>query len=1248
MSLPDLLKHIYHNATDEVIRRGKKIFHTGGVQILESDHLTETVTFRVRNDIYYNHYKVVVENYGNGSKLSTRCQCPYNMGIVCRHEAAALFQLNDLLQSGYFNHVKIDYDQKHTVVRMRQITTHFLKLFSDRLLFDQAADLVTGDHVDILEGKNGVVKAEVKVGKKIFPILLKQNEERFFDTSCTCDEKRYPLCIHKVAGFLKLYHAHGENYFSTIRDWDAEKNKLLALYGYSLEDDLKGKFAFSFHEGRLSMRVLNPSIKKIALQTTTPEKTVIPEVPQDQRMAVVIEAGAKSFPNVDFKLISGTANEANDALKGKVEELDVNQYISSVGLNEEEKNLINALRKINTEELIKSLKRDSPFGDFWDSLPKELKEGPSQELQHQIWEFYWPKYTNFVKQFHEFPFIYFLEEGKNLVARNIQKLQLSEKNFKVQVFVRPLSKHKENSDIAMQLKIAIEEDVLDFKELNILNSGLILYKQSLYVADYVATIQALALFNKKPAVAIPTAQWPAFLENTLLPLSDSIPVEFDDSLIVNLKIKEPHIQLELKETEKTLVFKPLFVYGDVQKEWLDFEPIKKSANGKVEIQQRDEPAEQSFLTFMRHLHPSMQESRKAAAFWLNSKEAMQGNWYFEFMDKLQQKEIEVVGYEKLKQLKINPNKPITKLQISSGIDWFDAKIDVQFGDEKVSLAAIKKAFNKKQNFITLSDNSLGLLPQEWMEKYSLMIKLGNVKSANELKLKKFHFSALDSVKDEIQEADVLEHIMEKRERLSSFDYGNHLNVHIPDNVQAELRPYQQAGFQWMNFLEETGWGGILADDMGLGKTLQTLTILQHYQNLNPDALFLVVCPTTLMYNWQNELKKYTPSISFQIHHGPQRTSSIETLKRKNLIITSYGTLRSDIALLEQMEFDYIVLDESQTIKNPLSLVAKASLRLKGKNKLALSGTPVQNNTFDLYAQMNFLNPGMLGTMEFFRNEFATPIDKNQEQEAKENLRRLIHPFLMRRTKEQVAPDLPEKSEVIMYCEMGPKQRKIYELYKNSFRARILGEIDERGLGKVQLSVLTGLMKLRQICDSPAILNDEEYANENHSIKIQELMRSILENTGNHKSLVFSQFLGMLHLIREELEKQKIPYVYFDGGTSSADREKAITDFQEKDDVRVFLISLKAGGVGLNLTAADYVYIVDPWWNPAVEQQAIDRTHRIGQTKNIFAYRMICKDTIEEKILLLQERKLSLVKDLVNEENAFLKKLTKEDIEYLLS
>jgi non-specific serine/threonine protein kinase len=569
---------------------------------------------------------------------------------------------------------------------------------------------------------------------------------------------------------------------------------------------------------------------------------------------------------------------------------------------------------------------------------------------------------------------------------------------------------------------------------------------------------------------------------------------------------------------------------------------------------------------------------------------------------------------------------------------------VTFGDQQVRIADIKKALSDKQTVVPLADGSLGILPQEWLSKYSLLFKVGEGSTAH-LRLSKYQFSVIDELYDQRDDSELQIELEEKFEKLRQFKKIR--KVAPPKHLRPVLRPYQATGFQWLNFLQESGCGGILADDMGLGKTIQALTMLEHFEKTTGHLKALVVCPTTLLYNWENEIKKFTPGMEYFIHHGGQRTRAVADLMPHHIIITTYGTLRSDIVLLQQINFDYAVLDESQAIKNPNSKVAKAACLLTATHRLCMSGTPLQNNTFDIYAQMNFLNPGLLGSNEFFRNEFATPIDKFGEKEQKDHLRKLLFPFMLRRTKEQVAKDLPEKTETILYCEMEGEQRRVYDAFRNEFRDKVLGSIDSQGMERSTLTILQGLMKLRQICDSPAIMNEpEKYPND--SIKLEELTREITENISDHKALVFSQFLGMLALIREKLTELGVQFEYFDGSTTVQDRQKAIENFQNNPDCRVFLISLKAGGVGLNLTAADYVYIVDPWWNPAVEQQAIDRTHRIGQTRNIFAYRMICKDTVEDKIIQLQEKKRILAKELISDDTGFVKKLTRDDVEYLFS
>ncbi len=759
-------------------------------------------------------------------------------------------------------------------------------------------------------------------------------------------------------------------------------------------------------------------------------------------------------------------------------------------------------------------------------------------------------------------------------------------------------------------------------------------------------VQLAEQFGPTGKMSIPAAQWPLFLESKVMGWSNKVHVHFAEDLTEHVYQAKPSYRLYLNERDQVLILQPAFVYNSVEIRPGYFGDVILPKDGVVKIIQRNEALEQEFMNLLQTLHTDIQFNKKEQFYYLPGTSVLANNWFYRFTELMQEWNVDMMGFEGLRNLRVNTHKPETQVVVSSGIDWFDASVELKFGEQVVSITEVKKALAQRQNFVKLGDGSLGMLPEEWLKKYSLLLKMGETKG-NKVRLKKYHFSILDELLSEIDEDALQQELEVKKEKLENILTNDFSSIDPPEHLKATLRPYQLAGFQWLLFLNEAGWGGILADDMGLGKTVQTLAFFQHYKNNNPGAKFLVVCPTTLMYNWENEIKKFTPELTHTIHHGPKRNIDPGTYTDFDIIITTYGTMRSDIKAFKEIDFDYVVLDESQSIKNPQSQVAKASLLLNSKNRLALSGTPVQNNTFDLYAQMNFLNPGMLGSREFFMSEFATPIDKFGEDEVKQQLRKLTHPFLLRRTKEQVAKDLPEKTETILYCEMGPEQRKIYDSYRNTYRSQILGMIEEKGIERSQLHILQGLTKLRQICDSPAIMNEEERFH-NYSIKLDELSREITENVGDHKVLVFSQFLGMLALIRKKLEEENISYVYFDGSSTSREREEAIQEFQNNHECRVFLISLKAGGIGLNLTAADYVYIVDPWWNPAVEQQAIDRTHRIGQTKNIFAYRLICKDTLEEKMLQLQEHKRALAADLVSDDTAMMKRLTKDDIAFLFS
>jgi non-specific serine/threonine protein kinase len=751
-------------------------------------------------------------------------------------------------------------------------------------------------------------------------------------------------------------------------------------------------------------------------------------------------------------------------------------------------------------------------------------------------------------------------------------------------------------------------------------------------------------FRPTGKMVINSTNWKQQLQEMILPLSKDHSVQFDKSLTKEIKDTSPEPRVLLSEKGDYLVFTPRFLYQGYEAGFKDGQRVLVPQGDGVLIIQRQTEKENAFLQKLQSLHSGFVYNKEDGTLALKGTDVLRNNWFFLFVDAMKEAKTPVFGFELLKHYRFNTAKPQTRIFISSHTDWFDAKVNIVFGDQQVTVADVKKALANKQPYVQLSDGSLGVLPEEWLKKYALLFRVGEGKT-DTLKLSRYHLGVVDELYANRQEQDLELQLEEKYEQLRRFDKIESIALTGP--LTEVLRPYQVAGYQWLNYLRGINWGGILADDMGLGKTVQALSFMEYYKRTEGKLKALVVCPTTLIYNWENEIRKFTPSLSFRIHHGASRTRKKEELEDHDITITTYGTLRSDIKLLSQIALDYAILDESQAIKNPSSKVTKAASLLQARHRLCMSGTPLQNNTFDIYAQMNFLNPGMLGSVEFFRQEFAIPIDKLGEQDRKEHLRKLLFPFILRRTKEQVAKDLPEKQEMVLFCEMEEEQRNIYDAYRNDFRNQILGSIESMGIQKSQLTILQGLMKLRQICDSPAILNEAEKF-PNHSIKLDELSRELSEGISSHKALVFSQFLGMLSLIRSKLDELGISYVYFDGSTSAPDREKAIQRFQQDDSVRVFLISLKAGGVGLNLTAADYVYIMDPWWNPAVEQQAIDRTHRIGQTKNIFAYRMICKDTIEDKILQLQERKRNLAKDIIADDQGFVKTLTREDVEYLFS
>jgi non-specific serine/threonine protein kinase len=1252
MALPHLLKYVYTHGTDEVIRRGKKIHAIGFTELVEYDDLFGSAAFRVKDDSYTTFYKVYIQKIRDPKDVSLRCTCPYNLGDICRHEAAALFQLQEMIDRGQLKTEEKKYDQRHTVAKMKLIDLKSLRLLSSQEVFSDAEKYLRTNKASIEYSQDEMVKATVDIDGDSWKVIIRKNEERNFDTSCDYEDPEHPLCLPKVIVFLQLLNNFGSNYFDSIRNWDKEKNKLLEAYGYSLSDDLSGKFEFAYKEGKPFLRVLDPGIKRVIVTpASVPRPVHIPQLPEvaeaeelapvsrtTHRLGTVFNFNKKNYPQFTVDVVTGEPDEKNEGFAGKVEKLDISRYVNTDQLPEEDKLLLTSLRKLQEPEINKYISRNSPFSGIWENIIHHEEDDLPDETKELMAEYLMPKLRKLLPEIGENPFVFQLKEKKTFKTSHLEPLQMALEEARPHFIV------KKNSHYTIQCKVKLGSMEYELGDNESPSPLFFLYNSQLHLWKNSEVIRLVEKFLPDGKITVTTEEWNKTLHQFLLPLAKEHKVDFDKSLVQEIKDGDPEVKLNLVEKGDYLVFQPIFSYKGYETRSKDRDELIVPQGDKVLVVHRNREKEGAFVQKLQNLHSNFIYNEDSASLALKGTDVLKNNWFFLFVDAMKDMKTQVFGFEALKNFRFNTAKPQTKIFISSNTDWFDARVDIVFGDQQVTVAEVKRALANKQQFVQLNDGTLGILPEEWLKKYSLLFRVGEGK-ANSLKLSRYHLSVVDELYETRDEEELVVQLEEKYEKLRQFNKIK--EIEPPYNLKMILRPYQVAGYQWLNYLTDINWGGILADDMGLGKTVQALSFLEYFRNEHGRLKALVVCPTTLIYNWENEIKKFTPKLTYRIHHGGQRTRIKEELTDHDITITTYGTLRSDIKLLMSIEFDYVILDESQAIKNPSSKVTRAAGLLNAKHRLCMSGTPLQNNTFDIFAQMNFLNPGMLGTMEFFRQEFAVPIDKFGEQDRKEHLKKILYPFILRRTKEQVAKDLPEKLEMILWCEMEDNQRKIYDAYRNDFRDKILGTIQEQGIQKSQLTILQGLMKLRQICDSPAILNEDEKF-ENHSIKLDELAREITENISNHKALVFSQFLGMLALIKAKLDELGVKYEYFDGSTSAPDREKAIQSFQNDDTVRVFLISLKAGGVGLNLTAADYVYIVDPWWNPAVEQQAIDRTHRIGQTKNIFAYRMICKDTIEDKIIQLQEKKRALAKDLIADDSTFVKSLSREDVEYLFS
>lgn len=579
------------------------------------------------------------------------------------------------------------------------------------------------------------------------------------------------------------------------------------------------------------------------------------------------------------------------------------------------------------------------------------------------------------------------------------------------------------------------------------------------------------------------------------------------------------------------------------------------------------------------------------------------------------------------------------INISEKIDWFDVEAMVVFGDYEIPFKKFRKMVLNGRTEIELPNKEIAIIPKSWFVNYAEIFSFMEEGDKDAVKLKKHHVA----LAQELQKGNLIKLSLSKR--LSKLkDFTAFEDFELSKYFEGTLRPYQKAGYNWLRFLHEYQFGGCLADDMGLGKTVQTLALLAHQKEYAEGSTSLLVMPTSLIYNWELEARKFTPKLKILVYTGPQRIKDSQQFGRYDLILTSYGITRMDVDILKGFYFNYIILDESQAIKNPESIISKSVTQLVSHHRLILTGTPVENGTMDLWSQMNFINQGLLGSKNSFKRQFLLPIEKKGDIDKIAKLHAMIKPFILRRLKSQVATDLPEKVINVKYSTMTNEQAKLYEETKEYYRDKLMDEISVPGMSRNSLTLLRGLTQLRQIANHPK-LTDETYGGD--SGKLEDISHMIASTASEgHKVLIFSQFVKHLSIIRDVLDREDISYAYLDGSTK--DRQAQVQAFQQQEHIKVFLISLKAGGVGLNLTKAEYVFLLDPWWNPAVEAQAIDRAHRIGQENKVIIYKFISRDTVEEKIMALQDKKMALAGELIHTEESFIKSLNKEDISALLS
>jgi SNF2 family DNA or RNA helicase len=1158
----------------------------------------------------------------------TSCSCPFTMGPVCKHVVTLMEHIDE----------EFSYNEKAIVGGLETKEKYagkskdsysipkfsFEQLDNTFILKHSMEPLDVGrfgyNALGIMEiTSNSIILKEEFQFFNVKPVTIQFLEDRLLLT-CKCVQLKNRMCAHMSQALYNLMERkelriHFDTTFRTNLLLEKAKE-----YGLEKEADLDALFEVENTE--YSVKII-PKIQGL--------------IPLNADVKKLFSDGLLAKSKSKFDLNDKTLGKKRMVVIGPhkyYDNLNIELIESSLSKNGQIKNPLRILKPLDHIWNI----QDVDVIKFYTAIAKFSSLSTSDKTEVRL---------DALKRIIANPIGMDFYYHNNQISDNYTSTSVIPIQFRILDAELTLIVEQKGEFYEIEGKLIVDDKNLSIKDLNLKFNYFLQIENTLYLIGNEHLLQSIQFFKKQHSkFLIHQSKYKEFQESILVQLESKIQIRYSYQKTARKKEITMHAMdlppekiVYLSDAEDFVCITPVMKYGDSEIPVLSKRQIYlQDEKGNEFSFERNKLLEEEFVCLFLKQIPELEEQLHLDAFYIHKSRFLDNAWFLECFETWREYGIVILGFNDIKSNRLNTHKGKVSVQVTSGIDWFDTALKVEFGGQMASFKQLAKAVKNKTKFVELGDGTLGLLPEEWIEKFSGYFRAGEIHGET-IRTQKVNFSLVSDLYEmEVLSNEVQDEILILNDKLASFEEIE--TVSVPKDLNASLRDYQLKGLSWLNFLDEFGFGGCLADDMGLGKTIQIIAFIlsQREKGIAPNVNLIVV-PTSLISNWQNEVTKFAPSIKLHTLYGSERDRTTTGFEDFEIVLSTYGTILSDIEYLKKFRFNYVFLDESQAIKNPDSQRYKAVRLLDARNRIVLTGTPIENNTFDLYGQFSFACPGLLGNKTNFRDLYAIPIDKFKEVGRAKELQKRINPFLLRRTKKQVAHELPDKTEMVIYCEMGPDQRKVYNAYKEEVKSYLNANTKEKK-NKDSIHILAALTKLRQICNSPALLNEEEYYGSDSS-KIDVLLKEIESKMGQHKVLVFSQFTSMLDLIKKELDLRAIKHEYLTGQTKN--RAEKVETFQGNDEVRVFLISLKAGGTGLNLTEADYVYLVDPWWNPAVENQAIDRCYRIGQKKNVVAVRLICPDTIEDKIMNLQSSKKELANDLIQTEESVFKSLSREDL-----